>query len=328
MLIVGLQGSPRRRSNSRVLLRSFFQEAEKMGAITHLINAPEMNIKPCQGCGMCERKGVCAIKDDAMMPEIFPLLRQADVIIVTTPVYFYHVSAQLKCLIDRCQTLWSRKYALNLTDPGAKSRIGFLLSTGATQGKNLFEGIHLTMNVFFDAVGAGYERGLTYRGIEGPGVIENHPSFSEDITASVQLLLHPLFQRKRIFFVCKGNSCRSQMAAAFVRHLVGEKIEALSAGTHPETDINPAMVKAMQEKQIDMAFLSPKTIETALLHGTPDRVIIMGIDVPSPSIPGVASENWELIDPYGRPDEIMRRVRDEIEVKVKILIDSTLSDNN
>jgi len=323
MLIVGLQGSPRRRSNTRFLLRTFFQEAEKMGAITHLINAPEMNIKPCRGCGMCEKEGICTITNDVMMPEIFPLLRQADAIIVATPVYFYHTTAQLKCLIDRCQTFWSRKYKLKLTDPGAKSRIGFLLSAGATKGKNLFEGIHLSMNVFCDAVGAGYKGGRTYRGIENPGDMESHPSVSDDIKASVQSLLRPMLQRPRFFFVCKGNSCRSQMAAAFARYLAGEKLDALSAGTHPEADINPAMEKAMREKHIDMAFLSPKTLETAMLHGTPDKVIIMGSDVAPPSLHGVECENWELIDPFGRPDEIMRKVRDEIEVKVKKLIQQT-----
>ena len=125
MLILGLQGSPRKRGNTSFLLSTFMDEAEKLGARTHVVEATKENIVPCKGCFYCEEHGYCVTQNDAMMPEIFPLLREADVILLASPIYFYNVTAQLKALIDRCQTLWSRIYRLNLEDPGSKTRRGF-----------------------------------------------------------------------------------------------------------------------------------------------------------------------------------------------------------
>ena len=100
--------------------------------------------------------------------EIYPLLREAELVVVATPIFFYNMTAQLKAVIDRCQTFWARKYKLKLKDPGANMRRGFLLAVGATKGKNLFEGLNLTTQYFFDAIWAKFEDSLTYRGIEGP----------------------------------------------------------------------------------------------------------------------------------------------------------------
>ena len=110
-----------------------------------------------------KKKGFCPIDDD-VRDEIYPLLRQAEVVVIATPIFFYNMTAQLKAVIDRCQTFWARKYKLKLKDPGANMRRGFLLAVGATRGKNLFEGLNLTTQYFFDAIGAQFEGSLTYRG--------------------------------------------------------------------------------------------------------------------------------------------------------------------
>ena len=148
-------------------------------------------------------------------------------------------------------------------------------------------------------------------------LLEKKAAVREDIKLSAQSLLGPLLKRPRFLFICQGNSCRSQMAAAFTRYLAGDQIEALSAGTHPAADINPAMVQAMEEKKIDAAFLAPQGVETALRHGTPDRVIIMGPDVPPPDIRDVQLEKWQVDDPFGRSLDVMRRVRDKIETEIR-----------
>jgi len=180
MLALGLQGSPRKNGNTSYLLSAFMNELEKSGAQIKVIEADKKNIIPCKEYSVCEKKGFCPIDDD-MNPEIYPLLRQADVIVVATPIFFYSAPAQLKALIDRSQALWARRYKLKLNDPGQKYRRGFLLALGATRGKNLFEGLTLTIKYFLDAVGASLEGSLTYRQIENPGDLQKHPSVLNDV---------------------------------------------------------------------------------------------------------------------------------------------------
>ncbi len=181
MFVLGLQGSPRKKGNTNFLLSSFMSEVQTRGAETQIINVCEKNIKPCIGCGNCEKKGFCSIKDDDMTNEIFALLRRADVVVIATPIYFYNATAQMKLLIDRTQTLWARKYKLGLTDPGRPDRKGILLSVGATKGKNLFEGMILTAKYFFDAIGADYFGDLKYWRIEDFGDMKKHETVLHDI---------------------------------------------------------------------------------------------------------------------------------------------------
>jgi multimeric flavodoxin WrbA/protein-tyrosine-phosphatase len=296
------------------------QEAEIAGARTHVVRAAKKNIKPCIGCGFCEKNGFCVTQDDDMKPEIYPLLREADVIVLASPIYFYNVTAQIKLLIDRSQALWSRKYKLDLTDPGRNYRRGFLLSLGATKGKNLFEGVHLTAKYFFDAVAARYEGGLTYWRIENPGEMEKHPTVKQEIKEAVNGLLAPLLGRKKILFACRENACRSQMAAAFAQYLAGEKIEASSAGSEPATKINSDMVEVMQEKGIDMAFRGTCLLNEAISETQPNMIVTMGCGEECPLVPGAKMLDWDLPDPAGKPLDFMRSVRDEIEQRVKDLI--------
>ena len=117
MLILGLQGSPRKNGNTDSLLTAFMEKAEQAGAATRTIPVAKAGIAACKGCGYCETHGTCIITDDPMATEIYGLMRQADLIVAASPVFFYGISAQLKGLIDRSQTLWSRKYVYKLKDP-------------------------------------------------------------------------------------------------------------------------------------------------------------------------------------------------------------------
>ncbi len=321
MFVLGLQGSPRKKGNTNYLLSAFLDEAKKRGAETLAIHVPDKHIKPCIGCTNCEKKGVCSIKDDDMTKEIFALLRRADVVVVATPIYFYNATAQLKALIDRSQTLWSRKYKLGLTDPGRQDRKGILLAVGATRGKNLFEGMILTAKYFFDAIGADFHGKLTYRRIEDFGDMKKHETVMADIKKEVDRL-EPMIKRRKILFACRENACRSQMAKAFARYFAGGKIDALSAGTRPAENINPIMEEVMRESGIDVAFQKPRSIDDLVAQTTPEMVITMGCGEECPIISGVQYEEWDLSDPAGKPIEFMRNVRDEIENRVKHLIDS------
>ncbi len=325
MMILGFQGSPRKKGNTNYLLSVFMEEAETLGAQTRIIEVAKKNIVPCIGCGHCEKKGYCITKDDDMTNEIYPLLREADVVVLAAPIYFYNVPAQLKAPIDRTQTLWSRKYKLNLTDPARHYRRGFLLAQGATKGKNLFEGVDLTAKYFFDAVGAEFSGSLTYRHIEAIGDMEKNSTVHMDVKNAVNKLISPLLDRKKILFACRENACRSQMAAAFCQHLAGDKIEAASAGSEPAEKINLDMVKAMAEKGIDMGFRKTRFLDKAASELQPEMIITMGCGEACPFIPGMQRLDWDLPDPAGKSMDVMRNVRDEIEKKVKALVNNPLS---
>ena len=149
MLVLGLQGSPRKKGNTNYLLSAFMEAVGKRGVQTHIVDVTQKNIEPCKEYVVCEKKGFCPINDD-VKDEIYPLMRRAEVVVIATPIFFYNMTAQLKAVIDRCQTFWARKYKLKLKDPGASMRRGFLLAVGAsTKGKNLFDGLHLTARVLF-----------------------------------------------------------------------------------------------------------------------------------------------------------------------------------
>ncbi|MBW1965561.1 MAG: NAD(P)H-dependent oxidoreductase [Deltaproteobacteria bacterium] len=317
MFVLGLQGSPRIKGNTGILLSAFLAEAGSLGAYTKRLDVARMNISPCQECGTCEKKGFCPIDDD--MQQIYPLLCSADLIVMATPIFFYGATAQMKALIDRSQALWARKYVHGLSDPGREWRRGFLLSLGATKGKNLFDGLSLTAKYFFDAVGAHFEGSLTYIQIEGPGEIKQHPTALTDAREKARALVTPLLNRKKILFICTGNTCRSQMASAFTQYHAGDRIEAESAGSYPAQEVNPLMAEVMEEKGIDMAFRRPKSIEQGIRRGKPDLIIFMGCGETCSFLPEVPNQEWSVPDPAGKPVEIMRRIRDEIEERVKRL---------
>ena len=319
MLVLGFQGSPRKKGNTSFLLKNFMQAVEKLGAQTRIIEVTQKNIIPCKEYVVCERKGYCPIDDD-VKTEIYPLIRQAEVVVLATPIFFFNMSAQLKALVDRCQLFWARKYKLKLTDPAMKTKRGFLLAVGASKGKSLFEGLQLTAKYFFDAIDAGFEGSLTYREIEGPKDMAKHPKVLADIEKAVADLIGPLLNRKKILFACRENACRSQMAGAFAQYLAGDKFEVINGGSQPADQVNPDMVKAMHEKGIDMAYRVPQSIESAISKTTPDFIVTMGCGEECPFVPGAQMLDWDLPDPAGKPPELMRQVRDEIENNVKNLV--------
>ncbi len=321
MLVLGLQGSPRKKGNTEFLLSLFMEEAEKYGARTQIVDVCRKNIEPCRELTTCEKKGFCPIKDD-MDPEIYPLLRRADVIVPASPVFFYNVTAQLKALIDRSQTLWARYYRLKLTDPKRSVRRGFMLSQGATRGKNLFLGVDLTARYFFDAVGAAYAGSLYYWQIEHRGDMEKHPGVREDVAAAVADLLKPFAGRKKVLFAGRRDAARSRMAGAFAQMKGGEKIEVLTKGDHPAEKIDPLMETVMAEKGIDMAFQTSEYVDVHSDMSHPDVVVsIDGSDIGLKAATDAVRIRWDLPDPDGRDIDFMRNVRDETEKLVSDLVE-------
>lgn len=125
-----------------------------------------------------------------------------------------------------------------------------------------------------------------------------------------------------VLFVCVHNAGRSQMAAGYLRHLAGGRIEVRSAGSLPADQINPTAVAAMLEEGIDIAREQPKVLTTEAVQ-TAHVVITMGCGDACPYFPGKRYEDWELEDPAGQGIDAVRPIRDAIRNRVEGLI-STL----
>lgn len=319
MLVLGIKGSPRKKGNTDYLLGLFMAEAEKRGWETAVVDAVKENFEACIGCGNCDRTGFCIIKDQ--MPEkFFSLARRADVVVVSVPVYFYGVPARIKALMDRTQTLWARKHIFKIKDPGHDYRKGVLLAAAATQGRDLFVGIKLSVRYFLDAAGAKLEETLCYRGIDERGAMEKHPAVHEDAAQLAQRVLSPFERRKTVVFACRENAGRSQMAGAFARLLAGDRIEVISAGTAPSEKTNPMVVEAMAEKGLDLAFLKPLSLGAALEKCSPHTLVTMGCGEECPFIPGCRVVDWDLPDPAAMDLAGVRTLRDDIEKRVKAFV--------
>jgi arsenate reductase (thioredoxin) len=123
-----------------------------------------------------------------------------------------------------------------------------------------------------------------------------------------------------VLFLCTHNAGRSQMALGFFQHLAGEKAVAWSGGSDPGTEINPAAVEAMRERGIDITGEFPKPWTDEIVQAA-DVVITMGCGDACPVFPGKRYEDWTLQDPAGQGVEVVRPIRDEIEQRVRHLLD-------
>ncbi|WP_329559901.1 arsenate reductase ArsC [Streptomyces uncialis] len=122
-----------------------------------------------------------------------------------------------------------------------------------------------------------------------------------------------------VLFVCVHNAGRSQMAAAFLTHLAGGRVEVRSAGSAPAATVNPAAVRAMAEVGIDMSAGTPKALAIEAVRAS-DVVITMGCGDTCPVFPGKTYLDWKLDDPAGQGVEAVRPIRDEIEQRVRGLL--------
>jgi multimeric flavodoxin WrbA len=162
MLIV--LGSPRKGGNSEILARKVAEAMEQGGSTVEYIRLNDLNLRPCQGCGGCDKTGNCVIKDD--MTPIFQAVDDADRILLVSPVYFYGLSAQAKIFGDRFQSRWSRKYNLKERFREGEGRKGYLISTAATKGSKIFDCSVLTVRYIYDAMDVEYGGELLVKGVD------------------------------------------------------------------------------------------------------------------------------------------------------------------
>jgi len=175
--IIAVYGSPRRNGNSAALLDQAVNGARDAGAMVERVVLRDLRMSPCLEIYGCKKSGDCVIRDD------FQALRDqlvtADGVMLASPVFFYTVSAHTKILMDRCQSLWVKKYWIDQTPVGMwePKRKGLFIGVGATTGKRLFEGILLTVRYWFDVLDATLWKSLLYRGLDFEGDVDKHPEY-------------------------------------------------------------------------------------------------------------------------------------------------------
>mgnify|MGYP001100773148 FL=1 len=130
--------------------------------------------------------------------------------------------------------------------------------------------------------------------------------------------------RPTVLFVCVHNAGRSQMAAGYLQHLAGDRIEVMSSGSAPKDTINPVAVEVMLEEGIDIRGRQPKILTDEQVQAS-DVVITMGCGDACKFYPGKRYEDWELADPAGQGVQAVRAIRDDIRARIEKLVAELLN---
>ncbi|SEK32670.1 arsenate reductase ArsC [Nonomuraea pusilla] len=128
-----------------------------------------------------------------------------------------------------------------------------------------------------------------------------------------------------VLFVCVHNAGRSQIAAGWLTHLAGDRVEVRSAGSAPAEQVNPVAVEAMAEVGIDITAARPKVLSVDAVQAS-DVVITMGCGDACPIFPGKRYEDWKLDDPAGQGIDAVRVIRDDIRARMENLLSELLPD--
>ena len=134
-------------------------------------------------------------------------------------------------------------------------------------------------------------------------------------------------RRPGVLFLCVHNAGRSQMGAGWLRHLAGDRIRVLSAGSAPSEAMNPTAVEAMAEAGVDISSNRPQLWTEAMVRDV-DVVVSMGCGDECPVYPGTRRLDWQLEDPAGQGVEMVRGVRDKIRILVGELLEDLLDEED
>jgi len=179
--ILAIYGSPRRKGNTTVLLDHAVQGVVDAGAEVEKIVLRDLKMSPCLEIYGCKETGRCIIQDD--FQKVSDQLLSCQALILASPIFFYTVSAFTKILMDRCQSLWVKKYWIDKVpyDQRNPKRKGLFISVGATREKKLFDGTLLTVKYFFDVLDAELWRALLYRELDFEGDVLKHPEYLQEV---------------------------------------------------------------------------------------------------------------------------------------------------
>jgi len=178
--ILAIYGSPRRQGNTTLLLNQAVQGALDAGAQVEKVVLRDLKMSPCLEIYGCKETGRCVIQDD--FQGVSNQLLACHGLMLASPIFFYTVSAHTKILMDRCQSLWIKKYWVDKIPLGQRDlkRKGLFISVGATRGKRLFDGTLLTLKYFFDILDAELWKALLYRELDFEGDVLKHPEYLQE----------------------------------------------------------------------------------------------------------------------------------------------------
>ncbi|MDI6865245.1 flavodoxin family protein [Thermodesulfovibrio yellowstonii] len=169
MKILAILGSPRK-GNSEILLEEAIKLCNGKKHELTIIKPCELNISGCTACDGCRDTGQCILRDD--MDKVYPLLREAQRIIIASPIFFFGVPAQLKLLIDRCQSLWYEKYILKkIFQQPIKKKALLMLVGGMKKGEIGITCAEATLKAFLRTIDVREHKTLSYLGYDEPGAI-------------------------------------------------------------------------------------------------------------------------------------------------------------
>ncbi len=187
MKILGIGGSPRKGGNTDTLLDKALEGAKSAGAVVEKIILNDLDFKPCQECGGCDKAGICSVKDDMQL--VYKKLGDADAVIVASPIFFGSLSAQIKMMIDRLQCLWVMKYVLKRAVSSGRKRKGVFLCVGGADKKEFFENAKSIIKNFFATLGLEYYGELFYGGLhEKTAIMERESALKKAFDLGVTLV--------------------------------------------------------------------------------------------------------------------------------------------
>jgi multimeric flavodoxin WrbA len=193
--ILAIYGSPRRKGNTTLLLKNAVKGAIEAGAEVEEIILRDLKMSPCLEIYGCKETGRCVIQDD--FQQVYDKLLSCQGLMLASPIFFYTVSAHTKILMDRCQSLWVKKYWIekNTIEKPKFTRKGLFISVGATKGKRLFEGTLLSIRYFFEILDMELWRSLLYRSLDLERDILGHPEYLLEAHRSGKELVQAIEKR-------------------------------------------------------------------------------------------------------------------------------------
>ncbi len=174
MNVLGINGSPRIGGNTDILLDTALEAARGKRAQTEKVILNSLVFSPCQECEKVRDDGVCIINDD--MQSLYLKIKNSDVIILASPIFFGSLSAQMKMMVDRFQCVWRARYILG-KKIFSKRRRGAFISVEASHNKDFFNNARSIVKNLFAVINADYQEELLCPGVDEKTSILRHTDF-------------------------------------------------------------------------------------------------------------------------------------------------------
>ena len=167
--ILGICASPRKNGNSEIILDKLLSGARSRGASTKKILLGQLKFSPCLECPRIKKDGTCLVRDG--MNSVYKGIREADAVVLASPIFFGSVSAQAKMMIDRFQCLWQAKYVFKTVRQPLEKKKGVFLCVSASGRRDFFENAKAVVRNFFAVAGIAYSGEVFCGGVENKGDI-------------------------------------------------------------------------------------------------------------------------------------------------------------